>query len=95
MLLNQCPHNLDMYQWLVDMPSKVVGFAHIGKHHDIEVEDEVTAYFEHDNEMVGHIITTTGESPGTNRLEIAGDLGKVVFENGKITFTKNQYSSKK
>ncbi|MBN2305203.1 MAG: Gfo/Idh/MocA family oxidoreductase, partial [Anaerolineae bacterium] len=71
-LLNQCPHNLDLYQWLVGMPQRVTGFAKFGKYHDIEVEDEVTTYFEHPDGMIGHFITTTAESPGTNRLEIVG-----------------------
>ncbi len=87
-LMNQCPHNLDIYQWLVGMPARAHGFVQFGKHHRIEVEDEVTAYFEHtDNSapreaggLVGHFITTTGESPGTNRLEIVGELGKLVYE---------------
>src|SRR5512140_1077904 len=74
------------------MPKRVAGFASIGKYHNIEVEDEVTAYFEYENGMVGHFITTTAESPGTNRLEIVGEKGKVVFENGVITFTKNEES---
>ena len=91
-LLNQCPHNLDLYQWLVGVPKKVTGFAAIGKYHNIEVEDEVTAFFQHENGMVGHFITTTAESPGTNRLEIVGEKGKVVMEGGKITFTRNQQS---
>ena len=81
-LMNQSPHNLDLYQWLVGMPARVHGFVHFGKHHKIEVEDEVTAYFEHANGAIGHFITTTGESPGTNRLEIVGELGKLVYEAG-------------
>ena len=91
-LLNQCPHNLDLYQWLVGMPNKVTGFAAIGKYHKIEVEDEVTAVFHHANGMVGHFLTTTAESPGTNRLEIIGEKGKIVVEGGKIMFTRNQTS---
>jgi predicted dehydrogenase len=91
-LLNQCPHNLDLYQWFFGMPRRVAGFASIGKYHQIEVEDEVTGYFEHENGMVGHFITTTAESPGTNRLEIAGELGKLVFEDGKLTFLENTSS---
>ena len=75
-LLNQCPHNLDLYQWLVGLPNKVTGFAAIGKYHNIEVEDEVTAFFQHENGMVGHFVTTTAESPGTNRLEIIGENGQ-------------------
>ena len=91
-LLNQCPHNLDLYQWFFGLPSRVAGFAHIGKYHNIEVEDEVTGYFEHENGMVGHFITTTAESPGTNRLEIVGENGKLVFENGKLTLHRNAVS---
>ncbi|OCT15276.1 hypothetical protein A8709_14350 [Paenibacillus pectinilyticus] len=83
-LTNQCPHTLDMYQWVFGMPSLISGHAHIGKYHDIEVEDEVTAYFEHENGMIGHLIVTTAELPGTNRLEIVGDNGKLILENGKL-----------
>ncbi len=91
-LLNQCPHQLDLYQWFFGMPSVVTGFATIGKYHDIEVEDEVTGYFEYENGMVGHFITSTGESPGTNRLEIAGEMGKLVFEDGRLAFYRNRSS---
>jgi predicted dehydrogenase len=91
-LLNQCPHNLDLFQWFVGLPSKVTGFAHIGKYHNIEVEDEVTGYFEYDNGMVGHFVTTTAEAPGTNRLEIVGENGKLVFEGGKLMFYQNASS---
>ena len=88
-LLNQCPHNLDLLQWITGMPAKMCAFCNLGKFHDIEVEDEVTAYFEYPNGATGVFITTTGEAPGTNRLEICGDLGRVVCENGKIAFTRN------
>jgi predicted dehydrogenase len=91
-LLNQCPHNLDLYQWLVGMPQHVTGFAHIGKYHNIEVEDEVTAYFEHEGGMIGHFVTSTAESPGTNRLEIVGEGGKLVLENERLIFYRNRGS---
>ncbi|WP_219837093.1 Gfo/Idh/MocA family protein [Paenibacillus sp. R14(2021)] len=87
-LTNQCPHTLDMYQWLFGMPDLISGHAHIGKYHDIEVEDEVTAYFEHPGGMIGHLIVTTAELPGTNRMEIVGDLGKLILENGKLLHYK-------
>lgn len=89
-LLNQCPHQLDLWQWLFGMPSKVRAFLTLGKYHDIEVEDDVTAYMEYDNGCTGVFITTTGEAPGTNRLEVAGDRGKVVIENGTFTFVRNE-----
>ena len=77
------------------MPARIQGFVSFGKHHNIEVEDEVTGYFEHDNGMVGHFITTTGESPGSNRLEIVGEMGKLIYENGELTFFRNAWSSRK
>jgi len=92
-LLNQCPHNLDLYQWFVGMPRRITGFAALGKYHQIEVEDEVSAYFEYENGMIGHLITSTAESPGTNRLEIAGEKGKLTFEENMLTFYRNRESA--
>ena len=89
LLLNQCPHNLDMLQWLVGMPERITGFASLGKYHRIEVEDEVSAFFEYHSGAVGHFIATTAESPGTNRLEIAGENGRLVFENGTLVLDRN------
>ena len=87
-LINQCPHNLDLWQWLFGMPTRVRGFCAYGKYHDIEVEDDVTAYAEYANGATAVFITTTGETPGTNRLEISGDGGKLVYEGGKLRFWK-------
>jgi predicted dehydrogenase len=91
-LLNQCPHNLDLYQWFFGMPQRVHAVAAIGKYHTIEVEDEVTAVFEHKSGMTGHFITSTAESPGTNRLEIVGERGRLIVEDDKLTFDRNEDS---
>lgn len=88
-LLNQCPHNLDLLQWFCGLPVRVRAFCNLGKYHQIEVEDEVTAYLEFANGATGIFLCTTGEAPGTNRLEIAGDKGKLVYENKKVIFFKN------
>ena len=93
-LINQCPHQLDLIQWLCGAPVKVRGFCHYGKMHNIEVEDEVTAYLEYANGASGVFITSTGEAPGTNRLEISGDMGKVVIENGEMFFYQNAISER-
>lgn len=85
-LLNQCPHQMDLMQWLFGLPSRVRAFCHEGKWHDIEVEDDVTAYLEYPNGATGVFITTTGDAPGTNRLEVTGTLGKLVCENDELTF---------
>lgn len=93
-LINQNPHQLDLWQWMFGMPSKVMAHVSFGKYYDIEVEDDVTAYFEYPNGTTGVYITSTGEAPGTNRLEIACDMGKVVVENNKITFWRNVVSER-
>lgn len=77
-LLNQCPHNLDLIQWICGMPIRVRAFCHEGKWHDIEVEDDVTAYLEYPNGATGVFVTTTGDAPGTNRFEITLEMGKLV-----------------
>jgi len=87
-LLNQCPHQLDLLQWLCGLPVRVCAFCHEGKWHDIEVEDDVTAYLEYENGATGVFVTTTGDAPGTNRLEITGTRGKVVCENNKLIFSR-------
>lgn len=91
-LLNQCPHNLDLLCWLCGPPARVRAFCQLGRYHNIEVEDNVTSYIEFANGATGVFITSTGEAPGTNRLEIAGDRGKVVLEQGRIHFTRNEAS---
>lgn len=89
-LLNQCLHNLDVLQWLCGMPSKVRSFAQLGRYHNIEVEDNVTAYLEWADGATGVFITSSGEAPGSNRFEIAGTKGKVVLENNQLKFTRNE-----
>lgn len=93
-LINQSPHQLDLVQWVVgEMPTKVHGFCKYGHWHDIEVEDEVTAYFEYANGATGVFITTTGEAPGTNRFEVSGTKGKLLCENNKLIWIKNAVDS--
>ncbi|MDR1692150.1 MAG: Gfo/Idh/MocA family oxidoreductase [Oscillospiraceae bacterium] len=84
-LLNQCPHNLDLLQWICGMPERVRAFCHEGKWHDIEVEDDVTAYLEFPGGATGVFVTSTADAPGTNRLELTLEGGKLVCEGGKLT----------
>lgn len=94
-LLNQDPHQLDLWQWMISMmPKRVRAFCSFGKYRDIEVEDDVTAYVEYENGATGVFVTTTGETPGTNRLEISGDRGKVVIEDDKLTFWRLRVSER-
>jgi len=88
-LMNQCPHNIDVLQWLVGMPSSINAKCSFGKYHDIEVEDEVNAYFEFPNGATGQFTASTGESPGSNRLEIIGDLGTITTDGNQVKLIRN------
>ena len=83
-LLNQCPHQLDLWQWICGMPEKITAVCHEGKWHNIEVEDDVMIYAQYPNGATGTFITTTGDYPGTNRLEITLDRAKLICEDGKL-----------
>ncbi len=83
-LINQAPHNLDLWQWICGMPEKITAFCNTAKFHDIEVEDEATIYAEYENGATGVFITSTGDLPGTNRFEISGTKGKIVIENNVL-----------
>ena len=93
-LINQCPHNLDLWQWICGMPKRVHAFAHFGKWHNIEVEDDVTAYVEYENGATGIFVTSTGDMPGNNRFEVLGDLGKLVCERRSLVFSKLNMSER-
>ena len=86
-LMNQAPHNLDLWQWICGMPEEIYAECDVAKYHNIEVEDDATIFARYKNGATAVFMTTTGEFPGTNRLEISGTKGKVVIEGGKLTHT--------
>ena len=87
-LLNQAPHNLDLWQWICGMPASVTAYCDVARYHRIEVEDDATLMTRYAHGATGLFVTSTGEYPGTNRLEIAGDLGKLVLEEGELKWWK-------
>lgn len=91
-LINQCLHQLDLLQWLLGMPERVRSFAKLGRFHPIEVEDDVTAYLEFRDGLTGTFVSSTGEAPGSNRLEITGEMGKLLLENDRLQFFRNETS---
>lgn len=93
-LLNQCPHQLDLWQWMCGMPCEIRSFMQYGKNRKIEVENDVTTYAKYPNGATGVFIASTHDTPGTNRLEITGDLGKLVVERTSVTFYKNKIGEK-
>lgn len=93
-LINQNPHQLDLWQWMFGLPDKIMSHVSFGKYYNIEVEDDVTAFMQYENGMTGVYITSTGEAPGTNRLEIACDMGQLIVEDNKLTFKRNEVSER-
>jgi len=89
-LMNQCPHNLDMFQYLFGMPVKLTAMAYLGKWHDVTVEDDISVIMEMENGATASFVTTTADTPGTNRLEIAAENGKLVLEGGRMLFYKTE-----
>ena len=87
-LLNQCPHNLDIWQWITGMPIRIRSSCKYGHYHSITVEDDVTILAEYVGNATAVFITSTGEYPGTNRLEYSGTKGKAVIEDGKLKIYK-------
>jgi len=83
-LLNQSPHQLDLWQWICGMPKKVYANMKFGQWHDIEVEDDVTCFVEYENGATGTFITTTGDACGSNRFEIQMDKAKLLVEHNKL-----------
>ncbi len=90
LLLNQCIHNLDIYQWLCGLPESVQAFCEFGRYHDIEVEDEATAVFRYANGATGVFVGSTGEAPGVNRFDVIGDLGSLAFDGERLLLCENQ-----
>jgi len=93
-LINQALHNLDLLQWFCGMPKSLQAFCRFGNDHDIEVEDQVTAFLEFPNGATGVFSTSTGEAPGVNRLEIAGTQGLILLEADTLTVQRNQVDSR-
>lgn len=87
-LLNQCPHQLDLWQWICGMPKTITAKLKYGAWHDIEVEDDVTAFAEYENGASGVFVTTTGDCPGSNRFEVTLEKGKIVAEDNKLSVWK-------
>ena len=91
-LVNQAPHQLDLWQWICGVPRSVYAKVAYGFRRDIAVEDEVTAVVDYGDGATGTFVTATHDLVGTDRFEILGDNGKIVVENSKtatVTRLKN------
>lgn len=93
LLINQSPHNLDMLQWFFGMPEKITALVSFGKYYNISVEDEAHLLL-HYKDFICTYIASTGEFPGSDRFEIACEMGHVIYEDGKIRFIRSEISER-
>jgi predicted dehydrogenase len=84
-LINQAPHEIDVFMSLGGLPSKVLAATNTRRHR-IEVEDEAAALLSYKNGARGYYYTSTTEFPGTSYLELCGDRGKLLLQEGKVRF---------
>lgn len=104
LLINQCQHFLDIWQWLFGMPDAIDADLDFGKYNDFAVDDGADIRFLYKNEagenalgqkrlfpgLRGTMISASGEHPGVNRLEIWGSCGRLTIDGGKVlTFDRN------
>lgn len=82
-LVNQAPHQLDLWQWICGTPEKVFARNAYGFRRDIAVEDEVHALVAFPDGASGAFVTCTHDMIGTDRLEILCDKGKIVVDDSK------------
>lgn len=82
-LVNQAPHQLDLWQWICGVPKTVYAKLGYGVNRDIAVENEVAALVDYGDGVAGTFVTCTYDIAGTDRLEILGDRGKIVVEDSK------------
>ncbi|WP_017446680.1 Gfo/Idh/MocA family protein [Gayadomonas joobiniege] len=93
LLVNQCIHNLDIFQWICGVPNSIIAQCGFGKYHNIEVEDEATAFFNYENGATGVFVGSTGEAPGVNRFDIICEKGSLHFDSGQLTIVENDQTT--
>lgn len=94
LLINQCQHYLDIWQWLLGMPDQVYASVDYGKYNDFTVDDSVDLQFFYENGLHGTFISASGETPSVNRLELWGTKGRLCLKDGvKLTFDENVMST--
>jgi predicted dehydrogenase len=82
-LVNQAPHQLDLWQWICGLPRSVYAKVGYGFRRSIAVEDEVTAVVDYGDGSTGVLVTAVHDLVGTDRFEILGDNGKIVVDNSR------------
>ena len=87
-IMDQCPHQVDLWQWMFGMPDKVTCRMGFGSHHDIEVEDEVSAIMEYKDGCIGTFNASTSVPNGQNTLEVNLDAANIRIRGNSVFVEK-------
>jgi predicted dehydrogenase len=86
-VMNQGVHQVDLIQWIVGPVKTVSAYSSSRIHASIEVEDTMTCALEFQSGAYGTFVSTTAMFPGgSTRLEVGGEFGTAVSENGLRKF---------
>jgi len=86
-IMNQSVHAIDLLQWIVGPVKQVSAYASSRIHPKIEVEDTLSCSLQFENGAFGTIVGTTAMYPGGPvRIEVGGENGTAVSENGLKIF---------
>lgn len=91
-MMNQCPHDLDIFCWWLGLPKTVDARIWLGRCHEIEVEDEILALATFEGGGIAVINSTTCDYPGSARWDIVGDNGSVVVDGASVKALRNEVS---
>lgn len=85
-LMNQAIHHVDLLQWIMGPVESLYGYTATLVHAEIQVEDTAAACLRFANGALGTIEACTSARQGVSaRLEIRGESGTIILEDGKIT----------
>lgn len=78
-LVNQAPHQLDLFQWLMGPVDEVYGIRRNLNHPYIEVEDTALAIVKFGSGAVGNVVVSNSQKPGIyGKVHIHGSNGASV-----------------
>jgi predicted dehydrogenase len=86
-VMNQGVHQIDLVQWVVGPIKTVSAYGSSRIHAKIETEDTLSCALQFESGAFGTFVSTTAMWPGgPTRLEVGGEFGTAISENGLKRF---------
>ena len=85
-LMNQAPHSMDLFIWLMGENPRAVQAMASTRLHNIEVENTAMALVDFGPDKMGYFYASTADVPSGERIELAGDQGLLVCDDQGLRF---------